>query len=347
MGICVKRLISAAVALCILLSFVIQAFSVSIDGFDNGAEWDGASVQLLENGNSNCKITFAAVKYRVASAENAVYLCFMFTDPDATEFNPLAGVVLSVGSDTFTVAMADSPCADDTADHSFDAAITADANHGMTCEVRLGIKSGVPQSVDFSVRFADTVGELSSIYNFTVANPDYTVPQGNVYVPTPDHEYVYPEEKTTKAKKTTTKKETTIKQTTKKKKPTTTRKPKTTAVKTTKPHTTKSTVKTTKAAKVTAKRTAKPKTEQAATVYYYEKEVIISQVVVTVTAATESTATKIERIGGAKVKLFLLALGFLLIVIIGAAGAFGRKNENPPSEKPKSDDSQDGENKNE
>lgn len=344
---CVKRLISVAVALCILLSFVIQAFCVSVDGFDNGAEWDGASVQLLENGNSNCKITFAAVKYRVASAENAVYLCFMFTDPDATEFNPFAGVVLSVGSDTFTVTMEASPCADDTAEHSFDAAITADGNHGMTCEVRLGIKAGVPQNVNFSVRFTDTVGELSSIYNFTVTNPDYTVAQTNVYAPIPNHEYVYPEEKTTKAKKTTTKKETTIRQTTKKKKPTTTRKPKTTAVKTTKPHTTKSAVKTTKAAKVTAKRTAKTKTEQAATVYYYEKEVIISQVVVTVTAATESTEVKLGRIGGAKVKIFLLALGFLLILIIAAAGAFGRKNENSPSEKPKSDESQDGENKNE
>ncbi len=339
-----KRLISATVAICIFLSFIIQAFCVSVDGFDNGAEWDGASVQLLENGNSNCKITFAAVKYSIASAENAIYLCFMFTDPDAEEFNPAAGVTLTVGNDTFTVTMDNSPCADDTIDHSFDAAITADKNHGMTCEVRIGVKSGIPQSVDFSVRFADTVGELSSIYNFSVVNPNYTVPQENVYVPLPNHGETYPEEKTTKVKKTTTQKTTVLKETTKKKKPTTTRKQKTTCVKTTSPHTTKSKVKTTKSAvKATGKRTESFQTEQAATVYYYEKEVIISQVIVTVPAVTETTESKFERIGGAKVKIFLLALGFLLILIIAAAGALGKKNEIPQSKKSESEESQNSE----
>lgn len=320
-----KKAVLTAVSLLMLLSFAVQSVAVSVDGFDNGAEWDGAAVLLLENGNSNCKVTFASVKYKVANSENAVYLCFMFTDPDAVEFNPSAGVILNVGGDSFSVIMENSPCADDSSEYSFDAAITADSNYGMTCEIRLGVKAGVPKSLDLCARFVDTDGELSSYYDFTVENPDYIEPQNdNVQYVNPNyaHEYEYTE-KTTKAKKTTTTKVTTKKQTTKKRKETTTEKAKTTVPKTTKTRTTK--VPATKKAKTVAAK----KSEEPATVYYYEKEIILSEVVVTV-PQVETTGARVLPSGDLRSKLVLALLGFLLMLIIAAAGAFGARKDSPP-----------------
>lgn len=199
-----KRLLCAVAALLMLLAFAVSAFSVTVDGIDGGAEWDGAPVKRLFSGESNCKVNFAAVKAKVASSESAVYLCFMFKDPDAALFNPAAGVILNVGNDTFTVTMESAPCSDDTADHSFDAAITADQNHGMTCEIRLGVKHGVPKSLDMSVRFIDTAGELSNHYAFTVENTEYSETQPVIVAPPTERPAAPPTEKpakTTKAKR--------------------------------------------------------------------------------------------------------------------------------------------------
>ena len=324
-----KRLLCAVAALLMLLAFAVSAFSVTVDGIDGGAEWDGAPVKRLFLGESNCKVNFAAVKAKVASSESAVYLCFMFKDPDAALFNPAAGVNLNVGNDTFTVAMESAPCSDDTADHSFDAAITADQNHGMTCEIRLGVKHGVPKSLDMSVRFIDTAGELSNHYAFTVENTEYSETQPVIVAPPTERPAAPPTEKpakTTKAKKTTTQRDITEKQTTRK---ATTKRPKTTTrpVKTTAERTTKAqTQRTTKEPKTKAQRTKAVRVEGNATVYYYEKEVIISQVIVTVPAAeAETTESAISALNhGTKMKVVITSLGFLLLLIIAAAAVGGR-----------------------
>ena len=323
-----KRLLCAVAALLMLLAFAVSAFSVTVDGIDGGAEWDGAPVKRLFSGESNCKVNFAAVKAKVASSESAVYLCFMFKDPDAALFNPAAGVILNVGNDTFTVTMESAPCSDDTADHSFDAAITADQNHGMTCEIRLGVKHGVPKSLDMSVRFIDTAGELSNHYAFTVENTEYSETQPVIVAPPTERPAAPPTEKpakTTKAKKTTTQRDITEKQTTRK---ATTKRPKTTIrpVKTTAERTTKAkTQRTTKEPKTKAQRTKAVRVEGNATVYYYEKEVIISQVIVTVPAAeAETTESAISALHhGTKMKVVITSLGFLLLLIIAAAAVGG------------------------
>lgn len=324
-----KRLLCAVAALLMLLAFAVSAFSVTVDGIDGGAEWDGAPVKRLLSGESNCKVNFAAVKAKVASFESAVYLCFMFKDPDAALFNPAAGVILNVGNDTFTVTMESAPCSDDTADHSFDAAITADQNHGMTCEIRLGVKHGVPKSLDMSVRFIDTAGELSNHYAFTVENTEYSETQPVIVAPPTERPAAPPTEKpakTTKAKKTTTQRDITEKQTTRK---ATAKRPKTTIrpVKTTAERTTKAqTQRTTKEPKTKAQRTKAVRVEGNATVYYYEKEVIISQVIVTVPAAeAETTESAISALNhGTKMKVVITSLGFLLLLIIAAAAVGGR-----------------------
>ena len=253
----------------------------------------------------------------------------MFKDPDAALFNPAAGVILNVGNDTFTVTMESAPCSDDTADHSFDAAITADQNHGMTCEIRLGVKHGVPKSLDMSVRFIDTAGELSNHYAFTVENTEYSETQPVIVAPPTERPAAPPTEKpakTTKAKKTTTQRNTTKRQTTRK---ATTKRPKTTIrpVKTTAERTTKvQTQRTTKEPKTKAQRTKAVRVEGNATVYYYEKEVIISQVIVTVPAAeVEATESAISALNhGTKMKVIITSLGFLLLIIIAAAAVGGR-----------------------
>ncbi|CDC12988.1 unknown [Clostridium sp. CAG:413] len=324
-----KRLLCAVAALLMLLAFAVSAFSVTVDGIDGGAEWDGAPVKRLFSGESNCKVNFAAVKAKVASSESAVYLCFMFKDSDAALFNPAAGVILNVGNDTFTVTMESAPCSDDTADHSFDAAITADQNHGMTCEIRLGVKHGVPKSLDMSVRFIDTAGELSNRYAFTVENTEYSETQPVIVAPPTERPAAPPTEKpakTTKAKKTTTQRNTTKRQTTRR---ATTKRPKTTIrpVKTTAERTTKAqTQRTTKEPKTKAQRTKAVRVEGNATVYYYEKEVIISQVIVTVPAAeAETTENAISALNhGTKMKVIITSLGFLLLLIIAAAAVGGR-----------------------
>lgn len=324
-----KRLLCAVAALLMLLAFAVSAFSVTVDGIDGGAEWDGAPVKRLFSGESNCKVNFAAVNAKVASSESAVYLCFMFKDPGAALFNPAAGVILNVGNDTFTVTMESAPCSDDTADHSFDAAITADQNHGMTCEIRLGVKHGVPKSLDMSVRFIDTAGELSNRYAFTVENTEYSETQPVIVAPPTERPAAPPTEKpakTTKAKKTTTQRNTTKRQTTRK---ATTKRPKTTIrpVKTTAERTTKAqTQRTTKEPKTKAQRTKAVRVEGNATVYYYEKEVIISQVIVTVPAAeAETTENAISALNhGTKMKVIITSLGFLLLLIIAAAAVGGR-----------------------
>lgn len=324
-----KRLLCAVAALLMLLAFAVSAFSVAVDGIDGGAEWDGAPVKRLFSGESNCKVNFAAVKAKVASSESAVYLCFMFKDPDAALFNPAAGVILNVGNDTFKVTMESAPCSDDTADHSFDAAITADQNHGMTCEIRLGVKHGVPKSLDMSVRFIDTAGELSNHYAFTVENTEYSETQPVIVAPPTERPAAPPTEKpakTTKTKKTTTQRNTTKRQTTRM---ATTKRPKTTIrpVKSTAERTTKAqTQRTTKEPKTKAQRTKAVRVEGNATVYYYEKEVIISQVIVTVPAAeAETTESAISALNhGTKMKVVITSLGFLLLIIIAAAAVGGR-----------------------
>ena len=324
-----KRLLCAVAALLMLLAFAVSAFSVTVDGIDGGAEWDGAPVKRLLTGESNCKVNFAAVKAKVASSESAVYLCFMFKDPDAALFNPAAGVILNVGNDTFTVTMESAPCSDDTADHRFDAAITADQNHGMTCEIRLGVKHGVPKSLDMSVRFIDTAGELSNHYAFTVENTEYSETQPVIVAPPTERPAAPPTEKpakTTKAKKTTTQRNTTKRQTTRK---ATTKRPKTTIrpVKTTAERTTRAkTQRITKEPKTKAQHTKAVQADGNATVYYYEKEVIISQVIVTVPAAeVEATESAISALNhGTKMKVVITSLGFLLLLIIAAAAVGGR-----------------------
>lgn len=277
-----------------LFQFSLNALSVNIDGYHNGVEWDGATVNQLFSGESNSNVNFGLVKTMIDADENALYLCFMFTDPDLEQGNSNVGISLTVGgSDSFDVTASNSPCYSDDSEFLFEGAISIDENNGATSEIRVGFKFGLPQKIGANVRFIDSSGSISNVYSFSIIN--------NFYSETT--EMLITEDDITETDKITTKKTKTTKRkvTTEKEEKTTdyTLKPRTTVtekkktefyIQTSPPY---SYVRKTKAPKTTQaiKTTAKPKTTKAksATVYYYEKEIIISHVYVSETEPTISS----------------------------------------------------------
>lgn len=354
-----KRIFAAIVSLLILFSFVVSAFSADIDGFDMGTEWDGATTYKLVDGESNCNVNFGAVKVKFDSENSAVFLCFMFIDPNMELDNTLVGISLEIeNSSPFEITMSSSPAGYDISKYSFDAAMSIDENSGATCEVRIGVKEGLPKALDCTVRFIDASGEPSNYYDFTLVNEEYVETTALVIAPTQDNsDPAYNPDlltsKTTKAKTTkvkTTKIKTTREKTTKKtttKRQTTTKK---TAIKTTK-------ARTSTAKAETENKTTKAKAVETAavvTVYYYEKEVVIVQqtpqtsaemraeTTVQTTAYEPTTAEyaevfetqkSISLSQGQKYKKIITAIGGVLFLIIAAFGVFSAKRNKNTSEK--------------
>lgn len=291
------RIIKFICVLSLTFSFVfaqyVTASGVNIDGLHNGVEWDNATVNQLFSGESNSKVNYALVKTMIEPDESAVYFCFMFIDPFLEPENTSVGLMLTLNNyDSFTVSAENSPSVYDTSDCVFDGAISIDENNGATCEIRVGFKQGLPERVSATVRFIDSDGAMSNNYSFTVINRYYSETT----------ELIITEEELPSTETNTTKEMTTKQKTTRKK--TTTEKEEKTTDYTLKPRTTKeekkktefyiqtsppySYVRKTKAPKTTKSvittAATKPKItkQKPATIYYYEKEVIISQVYVTV-----------------------------------------------------------------
>lgn len=288
----IKFICILSLTLSVIFAQTVTASGVSIDGLHNGVEWDGATADQLFSGESNSKVNYALVKTMIEPEESAVYFCFMFIDPSLEPDNTSVGVMLTLNDfDSFTVSAESSPSAYDTSECVFDGALTIDENNGATCEIRVGFKQGLPERISATVRFIDSDGAMSNNYSFTVINSYYSETTELI---------ITEEEPDTAAPETT--KEKTAKQKTTRKKTTTEKEEKTTDY-TLKPRTTKeekkktefyiqtsppySYVRKTKAPKTTKAAitvtSAKPKTtkQKPATVYYYEKEIIISQVYVT------------------------------------------------------------------
>lgn len=299
--------------------FSLNALSINIDGYHDGVEWDGATVTPLFSGESNSKVNFGLVKTMINANESAVYLCFMFIDSELEQDNSNIGVSVTVeDSASFEVTAADSPCHSDDSEFSFDGAISIDDNNGATSEIRVGFKHGLPDKISSKVRFIDSDGALSNVYSFTIIN-DYYSETTELIISESVEATEEPDEEATQAIKTTKIKTTKIKTT---KKKTTTEKEERTTDYTLKPRTTVtekkktefhiqtsppySYVRKTKAPKLkkttqAVKTTGKSKTTKAkpATVYYYEKEIIISHVYVSETETTialTSTAANSEAI---------------------------------------------------
>lgn len=350
-----KQVFSAVVSALVLFFFVVSAFSADIDGFDKGAEWDGATAYKLVGGESNCNVNFGAVKVKFDSKNNAVFLCFMFIDPAMEPDNTLVGISLEVeNSSPFEMTAGNLPSDYDISKYSFDAAMSIDKNNGATCEVRIGVKEGLPKTLDCTVRFIDAFGEPSNYYGFTLVNEDYVETTALVIAPTQDNsDPAYnPNLLTSKTAKRTTKKKTTEKRTERK---TTTLKQTTTqkfVIKTSPPYsyTGKSKAETEK--KISHSKVVE--TPSGVTVYYYEKEVIVVQQAPQVSAETPTeimqqtsayeptdlgiaqeceTQKSVSLSQGQKYKKIITAVGGALFLAIACFGVFCAKRKNNVSEK--------------
>ncbi len=311
-----KRIISALLIFVFLYIVGFNAFSFVIDGKDNGVEWDGASVYKLVDGESNCGVNFGLVKVKFDYEENALCLCFHFIDPELTVDNELAGIFLTVDdSAEFEIVASDGTLSDDTDPYCFDGAVYVDENNGATCEIRIGIKTGLPESIDFEVRFIDSHGLYSDYKNLTVINELYETTEVLTVNPTADNnDPAYNpdifEEKSKKTTREKTSKETTKRKTTTKKHTTKSKKSETDTtfyIKTSPPYIYTGYADTTKM-KTTKKNTTAVKTTQAVKtskvkksdtikekIYYYEKEIYISEVYVT----QSTTVAEIETVTSA------------------------------------------------
>ena len=93
----------------------------------------------------------------------------MFKDPDVLSSNTNVGVSLQVGnSDPFIVTVANTPNQADIDKYYFDGSVTVDDNCGVTSEIKLGIKYGLPDEVNFKIRFYDSYGSPSNVYELSV-----------------------------------------------------------------------------------------------------------------------------------------------------------------------------------
>lgn len=317
------------------------------------------------DGESNSGVNFGLVKTMIDSEESALYLCFMHKDPSLEIDNVNTGVSVSVeNSDYFEVSPSVSPNYADTSEYSFNGAVTIDENNGATSEIRVGFKFGLPQKINCNVRFVDSSGAFSNLYSFTVINEEYT--ETTELIITQEEPETTKKEKTTKKATTKAKKATTKKSVKKTEKKTTLR---TTEKITEKKNKTPAySYSYTRKIRTTAERnpqtTAKTvKATSPATVYYYEKEVIISHVYITAeetsttvihTAEPETTTAVYTEVAtpeepateikssfslseGTKKKAIIGVLAAISFTIIAAAGTRSAKkssndNDNPDAQ---------------
>lgn len=286
----ISKMLSVMLGILCITAFVSdfsKAYPAEIDGLHDVIEWDSAVITVLVDGESNSGVDFGLVQTMIDSENSAVFFCFMHKDSSLDKSNTETGVMISVeNSDYFTVTPAMSPAADDSSKHSFEGFSSADDNNGATTEIRVGFKHGIPKEINCKARFIDAEGRLSNIYSFTVVNDEYTETTELII---------------THAEPETTKRPATVKAaaTTKRKTATTKKKSETQKRTTTEPTEAFEISKTPR--RYTYVRTTKPRATQQettsrviktspASVYYYEKEVIISQVYITMTEDTKTVS---------------------------------------------------------
>ncbi len=300
-----RRIIALTLILIFIFSFSFSAYSVKCDGYDDGYEWSSASTVSLINGESNCNINLGAARFLIENSENAVYICLILNDKDLEPGNSEAGFILYISSSDYVTITADGIKESyDNYKYTFSGAMTVNDNNSAFAELRVGFKEGVPAKICGKVRFIDYSGEPSDYCNFELINSEPSEPIAATVIPsttvkdTPYKE-TEKESKTTKVRTTkakTTKNKTTRKATTKKS--------------TTKKSTTKKNsgngasididfpdinvslpkVQKTKAATEPDSVAQKPDNSddnRNVTIYYVEKEVIISNVYITSANSTQ------------------------------------------------------------
>lgn len=297
-----------------IFSFTAGAtsYKINFNGIDDGMEWEYQDVTRLIYGDSHCNVDDAGVKYKTDNSSNDIWLYFAVKDYKSEPYDPDVKLIIYAEDEKFVYAAVSPDPSINEERFTFNALGHFDENNGISYEVRLGVKNGIPAEYKLRIQFADSDGNVSNIYDLNIINSERTATNAPV---TPRTVIRTTRAATTKAPKTTkirTTKATTEKSTVAKTAKSTAA-PKTTAVHTTKPATTKK-IRTTKI------KTTKPPKKETVTVYKSETAPSVS-----VSESADLSAIKTNLSAGEKYKTTVIASGTVAVILIAALCAAGKK----------------------
>lgn len=311
-----KRILTVAISIILLTVTVVVSAAVKIDGYDDGLEWQTYETDVEITGKHGNNVNYAAMKHRYLN-EYEVYI-FLFLSDDSSETMDNAGFILDISDElTLTVTKSGAQIKGDTSKYSVESKMAFIDDIAASCEIVIGFKRGVPDKFSASVSFIDGQGTNSFYYPVNITSGAEPVTQPDTTKPI----------KTTKPEKTT------------------------------KPRTTKNKVTTTKSEKTTSVKTnpqtTKVKKENKTVVYFYEKEVIVSQVIVTEpvrtvivteTVAQSETETEAPTVqsnitAGFVVQRVIVAAGILLLIVGGAIAGMSIKKSKSENNNPSDNES--------
>lgn len=311
-----KRILTVAISIILLTVTVVVSAAVKIDGYDDGLEWQTYETDVEITGKHGNNVNYAAMKHRYLN-EYEVYI-FLFLSDDSSETMDNAGFILDISDElTLTVTKSGAQIKGDTSKYSVESKMAFIDENAASCEIVIGFKRGVPEKFSASVSFVDGQGTNSYYYPVNITSGAESVTQPDTTKPI----------KTTKPEKTT------------------------------KPRTTKNKVTTTKSEKTTSVKTnpqtTKVKKENKTVVYFYEKEVIVSQVIVTepvqtvvvtetiVQSETETEAPTVQSniTTGFVVQRIVVAAGILLLIVGGAIAGMSIKKSKSENNNPSDNES--------
>ncbi len=313
-----KRILTVAISIILLTVTVVVSAAVKIDGYDDGLEWQTYETDVEVTGKHGNNVNYAAMKHRYLN-EYEVYI-FLFLSDDSSETMDNAGFILDISGElTLAVTESGAQIKGDTSKYSVESKMAFVDDIAASCEIVIGFKRGVPEKISASVSFIDGQGTNSYYYPVNITSGAEPVTQPDTTKPI----------KTTKPEKTT------------------------------KPRTTKNKVTTTKSEKTTSVKTnpqtTKVKKENKTVVYFYEKEVIVSQVIVTepvqtvvvtetiVQSETETEAPTVQSniTTGFVVQRVIVAAGILLLIVGGAIAGMSIKKSKSENNNPSDNESND------
>ena len=311
-----------------MFTCVLNANAYVIDGRAKGTEWENAaSVLLLDREESNNKTKFGTVNWAIE--DGSLYLCFIFIEEKIPEDSSLTGVSVIVGdSDEFTVTVGSSPAESDSIKYHFEGVASVDYPNDGVCEIRVGAKYGLTSEIPVRVRFIDSNGSYSNVYDFVIEN------KSESYIPyEPDDYTEKPQNTTTKIAQTTNSvsaKTTKAEKTTKKSTSKTTRKNHNGLFDFIFDDKDETTIKSTKAEKTTKKSSAKTKKANVK----YEKITETQNTEAINTFLNEETASEsinnispsnypVSTTEGTRYKILTAIFGGIALVTVAALGTIG------------------------
>ena len=205
---------------------------------------------MLNDADAN-NISYGSMKYLIDDNGYDVYFFFYFNDEKSSDFNSVGIEMILCDDLTVTITQNGTAVDGDSKKYYVDAQMKLSENDGFYCEVRVSFKQGIEPKIFGKVSFIDGNGDYSKYYPFTV--------EGLNIVTTEPAEDVTKEKTTSKRMQNSASEKTTVKEKT-------TSQPKTEKANTTK------------------------RQEDKTVVYFYEKEVVVSQVYVTVQNTTVLSA---------------------------------------------------------